>query len=186
MHDLRQRIADLEYERRQKEPLVQKAVAIRHKFLIQAREQLGLGQTEAFVAEYETGGNAVFHGGDGLADEALLLGGYLDSEEWGEVFEALYGKKAGEFGTCPKGLRRLKDCEVTIKVVQVVRGARPSFTERSEAEAQIRTIKQMYERDSEEADRDAIVQGGIARVEALTEEIVQAARGDDAIFKETS
>jgi hypothetical protein len=154
--------------------------------LTQAREKLGLGQAEAFVAEYEAGGNTVVHGGDGIADEALLLGGYLDSEEWGMVFEALYGEKVGGFGACPKGLRRLKDCEVTIKGVQVVRGARPSFTERSEAEAQIRTIKQMYEKDSEGAERDVIVQSGIARVEALTEEIVQAARGDDAIFKETS
>jgi hypothetical protein len=154
--------------------------------LNQAREKLSLGQAEVFVTEYETGGNAVVYGGDGLADEALLLGGYLDSEEWGEVFEALYGKKAGEFNACPKGLRRVKDCEVTIKVVQVVRGARPSFTERSEAEAQIRAIKQMYEKDSEGAERDAIVQSGIIRLEELTEEIVQAARGGDAIFKETS
>jgi hypothetical protein len=161
-------------------------VAIRRNFLNQAREKLSLGQAEAFVAEYETGGNAVVYGGDGLADEALLLGGYLDGEEWGEVFEGLYGMKAGEFGTCPKGLRRVKDCEVTIKVVQVVRGAPPSFTERSEAEAQIRTIKQMYEKDNEGAERDAIVQSGVARVEALTEEIVKAARGDDAIFKDTS
>jgi hypothetical protein len=152
-------------------------VAIRRNFLNQAREKLSLGQAEAFVAEYETGGNAVVYGGDGLADEALLLGGY---------FEGLYGMKAGEFGTCPKGLRRVKDCEVTIKVVQVVRGAPPSFTERSEAEAQIRTIKQMYEKDNEGAERDAIVQSGVARVEALTEEIVKAARGDDAIFKDTS
>jgi hypothetical protein len=175
--DLRQEIAVLERQSELEEPLVQKAVTLRRRFMIQARAKLSRDGAEQVAAEYEKHGNSAVHGGDGLADEALLLAGFLDSEQWGEVFELLYGKKPGEFGACPQGLRRAKDCDVTLKVVQCVRGARPSFKARSEAEGKIRAIMDRYAKDGEGAELCATTQSSIARVEDLTEEIVVSARG---------
>jgi hypothetical protein len=175
--DLKQEIAGLERQSELEKPLVQKAVTLRRRFMIQAREKLSRDGAEQFDAEYEKHGNSAVHGGDGLADEALLLAGFLDSEEWEKVFESLYVKKPGEFAACPQGLRRVKDCAVTLEVVQCVRGARPSFKARSEAESHIRAIMERHAKDGVEVERCAITQKSIARVEDLTKEIVVSTRG---------
>jgi hypothetical protein len=177
INNLKQEIARLERQSEFEEPLVQKAVALRRRFMIQARGKVSRDGAEQVAAEYGKHGNFAVHGGDGLADEALLLAGFLDNEQWGKVFESLYGKKPGEFGACPQGLRRIRDCDVTLKVVQCVRGARPSFKARSEAEGKIRAIVDRYSKDGEGAERCAITQSSIAKVEELTEEIVVSARG---------
>jgi uncharacterized phage infection (PIP) family protein YhgE len=171
------RIWGLKDERDLKEPLVQTAVATRRNFMLQAREKLSRDLGEDLDTEYVKPGDSAAHRGDGLADEALLLAGFLDNERWASIFEELYGTKLGEFADVPRGLRRAKDCEVTIRVVQSVRGARPSFQARSEAEAMISAITKEYEKDGDSAESSLIVQNSIQRVEQLTEEIVESARG---------
>jgi myosin heavy subunit len=180
------RIWGLKDERDLKEPLVQTAVATRCRFMLQAREKLSRDLGEDLDTEYVKLGDSAAHRGDGLADEALLLAGFLDSERWASIFEELYGTKLGEFADVPRGLRRAKDCEVTIRVVQSVRGARPSFQARSEAEGTILAITKEYEKDGDGAESSSIVQNSIQRVEQLTEEIVESARGRlaDRIFSE--
>lgn len=175
---LKGRIRGLEDERDLKGPLLQTAVDVRRRFMIQAREKLYPGTlAEATDAGNIKIGDMAAHNGDGLADEALLLAGFLTGERWTAIFGMLYGKKPGEFAEYPCGLRRLKDCEVTIRTLQPVRGARPCFQARSEAEALILAITQEYEKDNDRAERRSLVQNSITRVVQLTEEIVESARG---------
>ncbi|KAE9378752.1 hypothetical protein N431DRAFT_327090 [Stipitochalara longipes BDJ] len=179
---LKGRIWGLKDERDLKEPLLHTGVAIRRQFLIQVREKcFRKSSTEIFDAEYVKCSNAAVYEGDGMADEALLLAGYLDIQQWKELFRStLYGVEPGEFATCYQGFQRARNCWATIQSVQPGRGARPCFQARSEVERRTLDISGEYERDGDAAESSALVQDSIARVEELTKEIVESVRGERA------
>jgi len=174
---LKGRIWGLKDERDLKEPLVQVGVAIRRQFLIQAREKCFRGSITKSDAEDVKRGYAAAYEGDGTADEALLLAGYLDMQEWKEVTSSLYGAAPGEFAGCYQGYQRARNCWVAVQAVQPGRGACPCFKARSEVERRTAEIFKEYEKDGDAAEGSSTVQSSIAKVERLTKEIMESVRG---------
>ncbi|KAN0115396.1 hypothetical protein V8E51_004940 [Hyaloscypha variabilis] len=176
---LKGRIWGLKDERDLKEPLVQVGVAIRCQFLIHAKDKsFGRSLDQASDTEHIKRGNAAAYEGNGLADEALLLAGFLDMKEWKEFFaNNLYGVQPGEYASCFQGYQRARNCWVTVQTVQPGRGAKPCFLARSEVDRRTLEIFKEYARDGDAADVNPGVQKSIARVEKLTEEIADSVRG---------
>jgi hypothetical protein len=177
INTLEAQIIDLLGDRDMREPLLWNGISIRSRFMVQARETLFRDFVEDIDTDLVKIGNSAAHGGDGLADEALLLTGELPREKWSKIFEGVYGKKPGEFGSCPDGLQRVLNCSATIKAVKIAKGGNPCFRVRNEAEKLARTILEEYTKNSESAESSADIQDSIKTLEQSTSEIVHSARG---------
>jgi hypothetical protein len=122
IEDLEDKVAELEEDRDIKAPLLEKAIDIRVRFMVQARNLLFDTPLSDNDREKVRIGNASAHGGCGLADEALFLAGIVDQDEWSQTFEQLYDKKPGEFVQYLPNHRKAADCKATVQTVMAVDG----------------------------------------------------------------
>ncbi|PMD36963.1 hypothetical protein L207DRAFT_384689, partial [Hyaloscypha variabilis F] len=94
-------------------------VAIRKRFLEQARSVLpgrSWGSPEKAVIDL---GNAAAHFGNSEADAALFTYGYLEGREYEALFKAIYQLKPNPSRFYAPYLRKLRDCEATIRTMNV-------------------------------------------------------------------
>jgi hypothetical protein len=108
-------------------------VAIRKRFLEQARSVL---PGRVYISEdekvFETWGspekavidlgNAAAHFGNSEADAALFAYGYLEGREYEALFKAIYQLKQNPSRFYAPYLRKLRDCEATIRTMNVSTG----------------------------------------------------------------
>lgn len=109
------KVKDLEEDISNNKPLVQIAVHIRMRFLAQARGIIIENSADRENALFRLG-KAAAHRSNGKVDEAMFMSGLVeDADRWEQVFVELYGKRPGHYGDMPEGLRRVIDCDASLR-----------------------------------------------------------------------
>ncbi|RDW60019.1 hypothetical protein BP5796_11625 [Coleophoma crateriformis] len=180
---LQDQTRSLERDQADKEPLVDIGVAVRTRFLQQARKMVTGQQTSMRAIK---SGNAAAHRANGLVDAAVFRVAQLagrDMQDMARVFKDLYKVPPLQYGYGyrPKKYLEAIDCEATIRTTLSVRRELNSMPQRLQAMDQIDAISSKLIQNggrltADQFDRDTDVEWRLQRVKTLTDEIVEAAR----------
>ncbi|RDW84562.1 hypothetical protein BP6252_02152 [Coleophoma cylindrospora] len=180
---LQEQTRSLERDQTDKEPLVEIGIAVRTRFLQQARKMVTGQQTSIRAIK---SGNAAAHRANGFVDAAVFRVAQMsgrDMQDMARVFKDLYQVPPLQYGYGyrPKKYLEAIDCEATIRTTISVRRELGSMPQRLQAMDQIDAISAKLRENggrltADQFDRDADVEWRLQRVKNLTDEIVEAAR----------
>jgi antibiotic biosynthesis monooxygenase (ABM) superfamily enzyme len=177
--DLQEEIDKLKSGQAMMRPILDIGIAIRLRFLLFGQDTLLSLSRGAKDTKVLRAGNSAAHSANGLADSALLLSGYLDEHhDLCRVFNLIYKDPAGIIYRESPLLRTAKDCQATIEVTKKLNGNAISKELRAEHQNLFeRIIQASVNSDSvQEWAKSEEAQQWLARLEALTEEIVELDR----------
>lgn len=171
-------VAGLEQKLKDIQPLVDIGVAIRLRFLEQAREVLyGLRRAEMDNFTIQSG-NIAAHRANSIQDVALFKCKLIDpeyrSEMW-DTFKQLYKVTPLDYPQSSPRMERINDCEATLKALKPARS--PAVFERIEYD-QLRTLllNLHAEMDRDAFENNDLVRGKVQELECITERINEAER----------
>jgi hypothetical protein len=177
---LQSRIAELEHDRDLKDPIFRIGVSIRVRYLEMAKKMaMGSPRARLDTSSIEKGNEAAHHA-MGEADAVLFQINTLSTEAKDRLtipFTELYRASPEEYASLPKKMRLVINCEATIRTLNVLNeGSRP-IAQRQHALDQIQILHSKYAKLSkEDFDTDEDVSSRLARLVALTKEIVEEDR----------
>lgn len=172
-----EKVAQLQRERDQLQPLLQIGVRVRLRFLEQARETLYTVPRAQVLHGLILDGNMAAHNGSGKADALLFKHSLIEPElklGLSEVFMSLYRSDPMSYGTWSPYMLDAIDHEVTIRMLRTVNdGLNRPLSERLWALEHIEYIRQKFQKkDRIEFEADSDVTRRLLLVKELVEKIV--------------
>jgi DNA-binding transcriptional regulator of glucitol operon len=170
-------VSELEQTIKDMQPLADVGVAIRFRFLEQARETVYALSREEVDRELIKKGNMAAHRANGRQDAALFKRGLLPADNRTNMwltFDYLYEAIPTTYPRHTPRMERLMDCEATLKSLRRTREQYSATFERDEYERVRSFLATMYEDVKQDRfEVDDKVKGLLEELESITEKIVE-------------
>jgi len=150
LEDIEVELKVLEQEMEIRKPLVMIGIAIRKWFLAQAKGNVYKSSVNESDIVWVQAGNAAANEANGAADAALFTSAMVDDgwafcgTAWSEVFEELYGVEPRDCQKLLPVVRRMKDCQATLRTHKSLRGGAGPIDLRGDVEGYLRILKEHF------------------------------------------